>query len=368
MAAVDTEVASPPTKAISELEVSPKKEIDRHLELFDESKVSVPPLKEAKIYSSVAELIGWTPLVEINHITKKEGAVARIVAKVEGLNPGGSVKDRIALSMIEDAEAKGLITPGLTTLVEPTSGNTGIALAMVGVQRGYKVIVVLPHNQSIERRIVLRALGAEVHITDAKKGLAFVVEKCQQVASSIPNSHILGQFENPYNPLAHFKTTGPEIWAATEGKVDIFVGVAGTGGTITGTGRYLKSKNPHIKIIAIEPSESPVMQGGQPGAHLIQGTGPGFIPETTDVSGFDEVLSVSSKEAIDTARRLSAEEGLFVGISAGSALAGALKVAKRPENSGKLIVTLFPSNGERYLSTVLFSSIKEEMENLKLDE
>ncbi|CAM6088947.1 unnamed protein product [Calypogeia fissa] len=357
-------------EAISELKLEEPKpaEVDQHLELFDATQVHIPPFRAPKIYSSVVDLIGWTPLVEINHITQKEGAYARIVAKVEGLNPGGSVKDRIALSMIEDAEAKGLITPGVSTLVEPTSGNTGIALAMVAIQRGYKVAFVMPHTYSLERRIVMRALGAEIYVTNAMKGLGALMEKCHELLADTPNSHMLNQFDNVYNPLAHFKTTGPEVWEATEGKVDIFVGVAGTGGTLTGVGRYLHSKNPNIKIVAAEPEESPVMQGGKPGPHPIQGTGPGFIPVNTDVSVFDEVLSVSGPEALTMARRLAAEEGLFVGISSGAAFAGALKVAKRPENAGKLIVTILSSMGERYLSTALFASIKEEMENLKFDD
>lgn len=348
-------------------ELGPRAGVERHLELF-EAVQPVPQFKAPKIYSSVAELIGWTPLVEINHITKKDGAVARIVAKVEGLNPGGSVKDRIVLSMIEDAEKRGLIKPGVSTLVEPTSGNTGIALAMVGVQRGYKVIIVMPHTYSIERRVAMRALGAVLHVTDATKGVPGLLGKCDQLLESIPNSYMLAQFDNAFNPVAHFKTTGPEIWTATEGKVDIFVGVVGTGGTITGIGRYLKKQNPNIRIIALEPAESPVMQGGEPGPHPIQGTGPGFIPGNTDVSVYDEIVSVSGDEALTTARRLASEEGLFVGISSGAAMVGALKVAKRPENAGKLIVTLLPSMGERYLSTPLFASIKEEMENLKFDD
>lgn len=357
------------TPAIPKLKLDETKpEIDRHLELFNAQVPPTPAFKVPKICSDVGELIGGTPLVEINHITKKEGAYARIVAKVEGLNPGSSVKDRIALSMIEEAEAEGLITPGVTTLIEPTSGNTGIALALVGVPRGYKVILVMPHSASLERRMVMAALGAEVRITDGKKGFAEVYRKSDELLAATPNSYRLDQFRNPYNPLVHFKTTGPEIWAATEGKVDVFVGVAGTGGTITGVGRYLKSQNPNIKIVCLEPAESPVIQGGKPGPHPIQGTGPGFVPENTDVSIFDEVISISGAEAIAFARRLSTEEGLFVGISSGAALAGALKVAKRPENAGKLIVTLLPSMGERYLSTDLFSNIKAEMENLKFDE
>jgi cysteine synthase A len=358
-AAPDT---TPP--ALSELKLDPKPEIDRHQELY-ERQVPSPQFKTPKIYSNVAELIGGTPLVEINHITKKEGAVARIVAKVEGLNPGASVKDRIVLSMIEDAEAKGLIKPGVSTLIEPTSGNTGIAMALVGIQRGYKVILIMPDTASMERRMVMRALGAEVHIQAG--GLSAVFKKCDDLLASTPNSYKLDQFGNPHNPLAHFKTTGPEIWAGTDGTVDIFVGVTGTGGTITGISRFLKSQNNKIQIVAVEPAESPVLQGGPAGKHLIQGIGPGFIPENTDLSVIDEVLSVPSEEALSTARRLAAEEGLFVGISSGAALAGALKVAKRPENADKLIVTLFPSMGERYLSTVLFASIKEEMEKLKSD-
>ncbi|BBN00016.1 cysteine synthase [Marchantia polymorpha subsp. ruderalis] len=330
--------------------------------------VPIPPFREPKIYQSVVDLIGWTPMVEINHITKAEGAVARVVAKVEGMNPGCSVKDRIALGMIQDAEDKGLITPGVTTLVEPTSGNTGIALAFVGLGRGYKVIVVMPDTYSMERRMILRALGATVLITDTMKGVDNLMAICEEVIAKTPNSFSLGQFANPHNPLAHFKSTGPEIWTATEGKVDIFVAVAGTGGTVSGTGHYLKGMNPEIKVVAVEPAESPVMQGGMPGPHGIQGIGPGMIPEVTDVSVMDEIVTVSSAEAIAASKRLGLEEGLLVGISSGAALAGALQVAKRPENAGKLIVTIFPSAGERYLSTSLFADIKIEMENLKVTE
>ncbi|CAM6099757.1 unnamed protein product [Calypogeia fissa] len=345
----------------------PKPNIDRHEELYAAASPASPPLKTPKIYTSVADLIGGTPLLELHHITQKDGAHARIVAKVEGLNPGASVKDRIALGMIEDAEAKGLIKPGVSTLIEPTSGNTGIALAMLGVPRGYRVIMVMPHSASIERKMVVRGLGAEVVLVDVSTGgLPKLLGYVDQLLAEIPNSHKLDQFSNPQNPVVHFKTTGPEIWEATEGKVDIFVGVTGTGGTITGVGRYLKKQNAGIKIIAVEPAESAVMQGGQPGPHPIQGTGPGFVPVNTEVSLFDEILSVSGKDALTMARRISVEEGLLVGISSGSAVAGALKLAKRPENAGKLIVTLLPSMGERYLSTVLFTSIKEEMDNLKI--
>ncbi|KAL3694651.1 hypothetical protein R1sor_008302 [Riccia sorocarpa] len=328
--------------------------------------VPVPPFREPKIYQSIVDLIGWTPLVEINQITKEEGSVARVVAKLEGLNPGSSVKDRIALEMILNAEQKGLITPGVTTLIEPSSGNTGIALALVGRRRGYKVVVVMADTYSIERRIILRALGAEVLIIDTMKGLPNLLAKCDDLLASIPNSFMLGQFYNAQNPLSHFKATGPEIWTATEGNIDIFVGTAGTGGTISGTGHYLKSMNPKVRVIGVEPAESPVMQGGNPGPHEVQGTGPGMIPDTTDVSVMDELVSVTDQEALTMARRLALEEGLLVGISSGSAMAGALKVAKKPENAGKLIVALLSSAGELYLSTILFKDIKEEMENLKI--
>ncbi|KAL3685295.1 hypothetical protein R1sor_003317 [Riccia sorocarpa] len=328
--------------------------------------VPIPPFREPKIYQSVVDLIGWTPLVEINQITKQEGAVARVVVKLEGLNPCCSVKDRIALGMILDAERKGLITPGVTTLIEPTSGNTGIALAFVGRRRGYRVVVVMPHTYSLERRMILRALGAEVLITDTMKGVQNLMAKCDELLASTPNSFMLNQFHNPQNPLSHFTGTGPEIWTATEGKIDIFVGTAGTGGTVSGTGHYLKAMNPKVKVIGVEPAESPVLQGGKPGSHVIQGAGPGIIPDTTDLSVMDEIVSVTGEESVAMARRLALEEGLLVGISSGASVAGALQVAKKPENAGKLIVALLPSAGERYLSTVLFKEIKEEMENLKI--
>ncbi|KAL3685336.1 hypothetical protein R1sor_003358 [Riccia sorocarpa] len=288
--------------------------------------VPIPPFREPKIYQSVVDLIGWTPLVEINQITKEEGAVARVVVKLEGLTPGSSVKDRIALDMILDAEQKGLITPGVTTLIEPS----------------------------------------EVVLTDTKKGLPNLLGKCDDLLASIPNSFMLGQFYNSQNPLSHFKSTGPEIWTATEGKIDIFVATAGTGGTISGTGHYLKSMNLKVKVVGVEPAESPLMQGGKPGPHVIQGTGAGIIPDTIDVSLMDELVSVTGEEALTMARRLGLEEGLLVGISSGAAMVGALKVAKKNENTGKLIVALLPSAGERYLSTILFKDIKEEMENLKI--
>lgn len=316
------------------------------------------------IATDVTQLIGWTPLVEMKRIAHAEGAAARIVGKLEYYQPFCSVKDRIALSMIEDAEEKGLITPGVTTLVELTSGNTGIALAGVAAKKGYKFIAVMPASYSLERRILLKCLGADIYLTDPALSFTALLKKIEELKETIPNMHTLNQFSNPSNPDAHFRGTGPEIWQDTAGKVDIFVSGSGTGGTISGVGRYLKLKNPSIKIICVEALESPAISSGQRGCHKIQGISPGFIPDNLDMSVIDEIITVSSEEAMHYARKIAREEGLLVGISSGAAFAAALKVGKRAENAGKLITTILPSAGERYFSTELFSSIREECSNM----
>ncbi|KAH8938616.1 hypothetical protein BDL97_16G093200 [Sphagnum fallax] len=309
------------------------------------------------ISGSVDELIGWTPLVEIKHITKAEGALARIVGKLEGKQPGGSVKDRVALNMILDAEEKGLITPGKTVLMDITGGNTGVAIAMVARHRGYKAIITMPDFCSMERRILMRSLGAELILVDAKKGLDYIFELQDALVAKTPNAYMLSQFTNPANPEAHFRYTGPEIWEATAGKVDIFVAGCGTGGTVTGAGRYLKSKKPSVQVVTVEPAESAVLSGGEKGLHQIQGIGAGIIPELLDICMLDCIMT----ETVPS-RSLSLEEGLLVGISSGAAFAAALQIAKEPENAGKLIVLIFPSFAECYLSTTLFTNIKEECE------
>ena len=306
------------------------------------------------VYKAISDLIGNTPLVELTHIEEKEGLEASVVAKVEFFNPAGSVKDRIAKKMIEDAEKKGLIKPG-ATLIEPTSGNTGIGIASVAAAKGYKAIMTMPETMSVERRNLLKAYGAKVVLTDGKTGMKGAIAKAKELAATIPNSFIPSQFENPSNPQAHYESTGPEIWKDTEGKVDIFVAGVGTGGTVSGTGKYLKDQNPNVKVIAVEPATSPVLSQGHAGPHGIQGIGAGFVPNTLDTSVYDEVFTVTNEQAYETGRLIAHNEGMLVGISSGAATYAAIQIAKRPENKGKTIVVLLPDTGERYLSTPMFA-------------
>lgn len=310
------------------------------------------------IYSNVAELIGNTPLLELVNYEKNHQLKAKVVAKIEAFNPAGSAKDRIAKEMLDRAEREGKLDAD-TVIIEPTSGNTGIALAALAAARGNRTIIVMPDTMSIERRILMRAYGAEVVLTEGAKGMAGAIAKADEIAKEIPNSIIAGQFVNPANPAAHEATTGPEIWQATEGKVDILVAGVGTGGTLSGSGKYLKSQNPAIKVIAVEPAGSPVLSEGHAGAHGLQGIGAGFVPDTLDTAIYDEVLTVTEEDAFAAARELAAKEGLLVGISSGAALSAAARVAKRPENEGKTIVVVLPDTGERYLSSALFSHLGE---------
>ncbi|MBW7571473.1 cysteine synthase A [Caproiciproducens faecalis] len=307
-----------------------------------------------KIYHSLTDLIGNTPLLELSNFEKKHDLKAAVVAKLEYFNPAGSVKDRIAKSMIDDAEEKGLLKPN-SVIIEPTSGNTGIGLACVAAARGYRVILTMPETMSMERRNLLKAYGAELVLTDGSKGMKGAIDKADELAKEIPHSFIPGQFVNPSNPQTHRLTTGPEIWQDTEGKVDFFVAGIGTGGTITGTGEYLKSQNPNVKVVAVEPFDSPVLSEGKAGPHKIQGIGAGFVPKVLNTSIYDEIIKVKNEDAFQTGKELSKTEGLLVGISSGAALWAAAELAKRPENSGKTIVVLLPDTGERYLSTPLFA-------------
>lgn len=306
------------------------------------------------IYTSAEQLIGRTPLLELTHIEKKFGLNARVLAKLEYFNPGGSVKDRVALAMIDDAEARGLLKPG-SVIIEPTSGNTGIGLASVAAARGYRIIIVMPETMSVERRQLMKAYGAELVLTEGAKGMKGAIAKAEELVKEIPGSFVPGQFVNPANPKAHFETTGPEIWADTDGQVDYFVAGVGTGGTITGVGRYLKSQNPAVRVVAVEPKSSAVLSTGVAGAHKIQGIGAGFVPEVLDTAVYDEIIAVADEDAFRLGRELGRSEGVLVGISSGAALWAAIELAKRPENAGKTIVALLPDTGDRYLSTPLFA-------------
>ena len=308
----------------------------------------------ANIYTSADQLIGKTPLLELTHIEKKLGLKAKVLAKLEYFNPAGSVKDRVAKAMIDDAEEKGLLKPG-SVIIEPTSGNTGIGLAAVAAARGYRIIIVMPDTMSVERRQLMKAYGAELVLSEGAKGMKGAIAKADELAASISDSFIPGQFVNPANPKAHFETTGPEIYADTDGKVDIFVAGVGTGGTITGVGEYLKSKKPEVKVVAVEPATSPVLSKGTAGAHKIQGIGAGFVPKVLDTGVYDEIIPVANEDAFAVGKQIGKAEGVLVGISSGAAAWAAIELAKRPENEGKTIVVLLPDTGDRYLSTPLFA-------------
>ena len=307
----------------------------------------------SKVYTSADQLIGSTPLVELTHIEREDGLKARIIGKLEFFNPAGSVKDRIAKAMIEDAESRGLLNEG-SVIIEPTSGNTGIGLAAVAAAKGYRIIIVMPETMSVERRRMMKAYGAELVLTEGAKGMKGAIAKANELANQIPDSFLPGQFTNPVNPAAHKSTTGPEIWADTDGRVDIFVSGVGTGGTVTGVGGYLKEKKPSVKVVAVEPADSPVLSGGDAGPHKIQGIGAGFVPAVLDTKIYDEIITVKNEEAFATGRRIARSEGILAGISSGAAVWAAIQLAKRPENEGKTIVVLLPDMGDRYLSTPLF--------------
>ncbi len=308
----------------------------------------------ANIYTRADQLIGKTPLLELTGIEAADGLKAKVLAKLEYFNPAGSVKDRIAKAMMDDAEATGKLKPG-STIIEPTSGNTGIGLCAVAAARGYRAIIVMPETMSVERRQLMKAYGAELVLTEGAKGMKGAIAKAEELAKEIPGSFIPGQFVNPANPAVHKATTGPEIWDDTDGKVDIFVAGVGTGGTVTGVGQYLKSKNPAVKVVAVEPTDSPVLSEGRAGAHKIQGIGAGFVPDVLDTAVYDEIITVTNEDAFATGRRMGREEGVLVGISSGAAVWAALQLAKRPENAGKTIVALLPDTGDRYLSTPMFA-------------
>jgi len=311
----------------------------------------------AKISKSLTELIGKTPLLELSNYEKKHDLKAKIVAKLEYFNPGGSVKDRIALAMIDDAEQRGVLKKG-SVIIEPTSGNTGIGLASVAAARGYRIIITMPETMSVERRVLMKAYGAEIVLTEGSKGMKGAIAKAEELAAEIPNSFIPGQFTNPANPAVHRATTGPEIWEDTDGTVDIFVAGAGTGGTVTGVGEYLRGKNPNVKIVVVEPADSPVLSEGHAGPHKIQGIGAGFVPAVLNTSVYDEIIPVKNEDAFAVAREIGRDEGLLVGISSGAAAWAAIELAKRPENAGKTIVVILPDTGERYLSTALFADLQ----------